>query len=48
MKKVLCQTDAAEFLVAFVGIQDLIHQIAAQQKLRKGPVSVPLKALGCS
>ncbi|PSS17836.1 Translation initiation factor IF-2 like [Actinidia chinensis var. chinensis] len=48
VKKVLNQTDAAEFLVAFVGIQDLIHQFAAQQKLRKGPVMVPVKALGCN
>ncbi|GFZ04074.1 protein kinase superfamily protein [Actinidia rufa] len=48
VKKVLNQTDAAEFLVAFVGIQYLIHQFAAQQKLRNGPVTVPVKALGCN
>ncbi|KAL7180014.1 hypothetical protein ACSBR1_043264 [Camellia fascicularis] len=44
VKKVLNQTDAAEFFVAFVGIQDLIHQSATQQKLQKGLVSVPVKA----
>ncbi|XP_073024665.1 uncharacterized protein [Primulina eburnea] len=40
--KVLCQTDAAEFLVAFAGIQDVIHEIA--MKASKGPVSI--KGLG--
>ncbi|KAK2994475.1 hypothetical protein RJ640_021280 [Escallonia rubra] len=44
VKKVLNQTDAAEFLVAFARIQDLIHQFATQHKLRKGPVSVPVTA----
>lgn len=46
VKNVLSQTDAAEFLVAFEGIQDAIHQIAGNQRLRKGPVTLPVKALG--
>ncbi|GAB4842094.1 hypothetical protein Ancab_012054 [Ancistrocladus abbreviatus] len=46
VKKVLSQADAAEFLVAFTGIQDCIHQFAAQHRLEKGPVSVPTKAFG--
>ncbi|KAA8541930.1 hypothetical protein F0562_023082 [Nyssa sinensis] len=46
VKKVLSQTDAAEFLVAFVGIQDSIHQFATHLKLRKGLVSMPIKSLG--
>ncbi|CAN4088517.1 unnamed protein product [Withania somnifera] len=45
VKKVLSRTDAAEFLVAFAGIQDLVHQWAMQQKLQKGPVSIRTKAL---
>ncbi|KAJ7962842.1 Transcription factor TGA like domain [Quillaja saponaria] len=45
LKKMLNQTDAAEFLVAFEGIEDMIHQFAANQKLQKGPVTVPVKAL---
>ncbi|KAK9690243.1 hypothetical protein RND81_09G115100 [Saponaria officinalis] len=46
VKKVLSQVDAAEFLVVFAGIQDSIHQFAAQQSLHKGPVKVSLKKLG--
>ncbi|XP_052176037.1 uncharacterized protein LOC127790526 [Diospyros lotus] len=46
VKKVLSKIDAAEFWVAFMGIQDLIHQLATQQRLRKGPVSLPVKGLG--
>ncbi|XP_073290691.1 uncharacterized protein [Primulina huaijiensis] len=42
VKKVLCQTDAAEFLVAFNGIQDVIHEVAL--KASKGPASI--KELG--
>lgn len=42
MRKILNQTDAAEFLVAFEGIQDVIHQTALQQKVKKGPVMVPV------
>ncbi|KZV22598.1 hypothetical protein F511_02615 [Dorcoceras hygrometricum] len=42
VKKVLCQTDAAEFLVAFDGIQDVIHEVAVNAS--KGPVSI--KELG--
>ncbi|XP_059291273.1 uncharacterized protein LOC132044774 [Lycium ferocissimum] len=44
VKKVLSRTDAAEFLVAFAGIQDLVHQWATQHKLRTGPVSIRTKA----
>ncbi|KAK4350236.1 hypothetical protein RND71_029549 [Anisodus tanguticus] len=45
VKKVLSRTDAAEFLVAFAGIQDLVHQWATQHKLNTGPVSIRTKAL---
>ncbi|OMO54369.1 hypothetical protein CCACVL1_27847 [Corchorus capsularis] len=43
VEKVLNQTDAAEFLVAFSGVQDAIHQFAEYQRLRKGPVTVTVK-----
>ncbi|XP_019057929.1 PREDICTED: uncharacterized protein LOC104812514 isoform X2 [Tarenaya hassleriana] len=43
MKKLLKQTDAAEFLVAFASIQDAIHQFGEHQKLRKLFPNVPLK-----
>ncbi|XP_010691363.2 uncharacterized protein LOC104904703 [Beta vulgaris subsp. vulgaris] len=43
--KVLNEVDAAEFLVAFSGIQDVIHQFAVRKKLQKGPVHVSAKAL---
>nr|GMC71274.1 Translation initiation factor IF-2 like [Ipomoea batatas] len=43
VKKVLSPTDAAEFLVAFAKIQDLIHQHAMNMKLTNGPISVPTK-----
>jgi hypothetical protein len=46
VKKVLRQSDAAEFLVAFAGIQDVIHQLAAKQKLPKGPAILPALAFG--
>lgn len=48
LKKVLSETDAAEFLVAFEGIQDAIHQFATNQRFQKGPVMLPVKALGSS
>ncbi|KAM1412837.1 uncharacterized protein LOC126611589 [Malus sylvestris] len=48
LKKVLNETDAAEFLVAFEGIQEAIHQFAANQRFQKGPVTVPVKSLGSS
>lgn len=32
LKKVLSETEAAEFLVAFAAIQDMIHQFAAKSK----------------
>ncbi|KAG5385549.1 hypothetical protein IGI04_037019 [Brassica rapa subsp. trilocularis] len=35
MKKLLNQTDTAEFVVAFAGIQDAIHLIGEQKKLKK-------------
>ncbi|XP_031287429.1 uncharacterized protein LOC116146156 isoform X2 [Pistacia vera] len=44
VKKVLSQTDAAQFLVAFAEIQDVIHQVAEQLKLRKVLVTLPTKA----
>lgn len=43
VKKVLSQTDGAEFLVAFVGIQDVIHEFSIKYKARKGPVSINVK-----
>ncbi|KAL9250056.1 hypothetical protein AKJ16_DCAP05524 [Drosera capensis] len=46
VKKVLDQADAAEFLVAFTGIQDRIHEFAVQRRFQKGPVSLPTKTLG--
>eukprot|EP00257_Ricinus_communis_P004437 XP_002517657.2 uncharacterized protein LOC8282358 [Ricinus communis] len=48
VKKVLNQSDAAEFLVAFVGIQDLIHQFAEKQELPKRPASAHVKYLSHS
>lgn len=42
VRKVLSQRNAAEFLIAFEGIQDLIHQIASDHKIKTGPVSVPV------
>lgn len=39
VKKVLSQTDAAEFLVAFSAIQDSIYQFATSSGLQKGSVS---------
>jgi len=32
--------------VAFAGIQDVIHQLAAKQKLPKGPAILPALAFG--
>ncbi|CAO2815420.1 unnamed protein product [Amaranthus hypochondriacus] len=43
--KVLNEVEAGKFLVAFSGIQDIVHKFAANQKLQKGPVSVSIKAL---
>lgn len=45
IKKLLSQVDAAEFLIALSGIQDIIHQFAVRKKLKKGPVYVSTKAL---
>ncbi|KAL3633065.1 hypothetical protein CASFOL_026049 [Castilleja foliolosa] len=44
MKKVLSQTDAAEFLVAFAEIEDVIHDVSMKFKSRNGPVCI--KELG--
>ncbi|KAL1203554.1 hypothetical protein V5N11_033415 [Cardamine amara subsp. amara] len=50
MKKLLNQTDTAEFVVAFAGIQDAIHQFGEQKKLKKlyPAVLSPLKGSGSS
>ncbi|KAK4485787.1 hypothetical protein RD792_008434, partial [Penstemon davidsonii] len=37
VNNVLSQTDAAEFLVDFAGIQDAIHHVATKYKTGKGP-----------
>lgn len=42
VKKVLCHSDAAEFLVAFGGIQETVHQFSRDYKMRKGPVCVQM------
>ncbi|GMI91887.1 hypothetical protein HRI_002858000 [Hibiscus trionum] len=44
VKKLLNQTEAAEFLVALSGIQDAIHQFAEHKRSRKGPVTVSAKS----
>ncbi|KAE8710954.1 Detected protein of unknown function [Hibiscus syriacus] len=44
VKKLLNQTEAAEFLVALSGIQVAIHQFAKHQKLQKGPFTVSVKS----
>ncbi|CAI9108856.1 OLC1v1008555C1 [Oldenlandia corymbosa var. corymbosa] len=43
-KKVMSQTDAAAFLVAFSAIQDFIHQFITTHRLDKGFDSQPLKS----
>ncbi|CAH2037544.1 unnamed protein product [Thlaspi arvense] len=48
MKKLLNQTDTAEFVVAFAGIQDAIHQFGEHKKLKKLYPAVPLKGSGSS
>nr|XP_010928340.1 uncharacterized protein LOC105050137 [Elaeis guineensis] len=45
VKGVLDRTQAAEFLVAFAGIQELVHRQAARWRARTGPVSITLHAL---
>nr|XP_043616388.1 uncharacterized protein LOC122588344 [Erigeron canadensis] len=42
IKKILCQSDAAGFLLAFCEIQETVHQFSRDYKLRKGPVCVSL------
>uniref|UniRef100_A0A7N0VIQ7 DOG1 domain-containing protein n=1 Tax=Kalanchoe fedtschenkoi TaxID=63787 RepID=A0A7N0VIQ7_KALFE len=39
VKKLLCQTDAAEFVVTFAGIQDTLHNFAVHQSVKKSPVA---------
>ncbi|CAF2083293.1 BnaA06g10000D [Brassica napus] len=48
MKKLLNQTDTAEFVVAFAGIQDAIHQFGEQKKLKKQYPTVSFKGSGSS
>ncbi|KAE8656940.1 hypothetical protein F3Y22_tig00116997pilonHSYRG00655 [Hibiscus syriacus] len=43
VKKLLNQTEAAEFLVALSGIQVAIHQFDEHKRLQKGPVTVSIK-----
>ncbi|XP_051147698.1 uncharacterized protein LOC127262885 isoform X2 [Andrographis paniculata] len=40
VRKVLSQTDAAEFLVALVGIQDAVHEFSMKCKARSGTVLI--------
>lgn len=42
VKKLLSQSDAAEFLVAYMGIQDVINEITTKFKSRNA-VLLPLK-----
>ncbi|PIA42373.1 hypothetical protein AQUCO_02000078v1 [Aquilegia coerulea] len=46
VKKLLSRAQAAEFLVAFAGIQDMVHEYAACQMRQKGPISVTIKPFG--
>lgn len=48
VKGVLDRTQAAEFLVAFAGIQELVHRQAARWRARTGPVSITLHALNAA
>ncbi|CAN8293308.1 unnamed protein product [Cochlearia groenlandica] len=48
MKKMLNQTDTAQFVVAFAGIEDAIHQFGEQKKLKKLYPTVPMKGSGSS
>ncbi|XP_057772822.1 uncharacterized protein LOC130992275 [Salvia miltiorrhiza] len=43
VKKVLSQSDAAEFLVAFMGIQDVINEITTKFKTRNALPPAPFK-----
>ncbi|KAF5206064.1 seed dormancy control protein [Thalictrum thalictroides] len=45
VKKLLSRAQAAEFLVAFARIQDIVHEYAACQMRQKGPISVTIKPL---
>ncbi|XP_030443157.1 uncharacterized protein LOC115665406 [Syzygium oleosum] len=44
-QKILDPTDAAAFLVAFEKIQRGLHQFAAEQESRKGPITVSTRGL---
>ncbi|XP_031484216.1 uncharacterized protein LOC116253519 [Nymphaea colorata] len=43
VKRVLDRTDAAEFLVAFAGIQDMVHHFASCHKRINGPVCISME-----
>ncbi|KAI3894307.1 hypothetical protein MKX03_001854 [Papaver bracteatum] len=45
VKKLLNQSQAAEFLVAFAGIQEMVHEFAVcRNRQKKGPISVTIKS----
>ncbi|MCL7022334.1 hypothetical protein MKW94_029142 [Papaver nudicaule] len=45
VKKLLNPSQAAEFLVAFAGIQDMVHEFAVcRDRQTKGPISVTIKS----
>ncbi|OVA13722.1 Transcription factor TGA like domain [Macleaya cordata] len=44
VKKLLNRSQAAEFLVAFAGIQEMVHEFAIYRQKNKGPISVTTKA----
>ncbi|XP_077236691.1 seed dormancy control protein isoform X2 [Tasmannia lanceolata] len=44
VKRLLSQTQAAEFLVAFSGIQETVHQFASAKKAQTGPVCLMIEA----
>ncbi|KAF6158186.1 hypothetical protein GIB67_014980 [Kingdonia uniflora] len=46
VKKLLNRTLAAKFLVAFAGIQDMVHEFAAYRSRQKGPITLTIKASG--
>ncbi|KAL6013389.1 hypothetical protein ACLOJK_003887 [Asimina triloba] len=44
VQKLLDQTQAAKFFLAFAGIQDMVHEQTTNQRLRKGHVRVIMEA----
>ncbi|CAN6459672.1 unnamed protein product [Victoria cruziana] len=42
-KRVLDRTDAAEFLVAFAGIQEMVHRFASSHKRVNGPARISME-----